>query len=55
MNNSALARLQNKRMWLLSDMLSNRWHGFKFAGHPWANQIRSLHDESKCIRSHTGR
>ncbi|QRE00610.1 hypothetical protein [Pseudomonas phage Itty13] len=53
--NAALARLQNKRAWMLRDMLSNRWHGFSFAGHPWAKQIRAMHDEAKCIREHHGR
>lgn len=50
--NAALARLQNERCMLLRQMLCSNWRGFCFAGHPWAEQARNLHNESKCIREH---
>lgn len=54
--NAALARLQNERGVLLRRMLClHRWGGFSFAGHPWAEQARSLHDEAECVRQHHNR
>ncbi|QAU05448.1 hypothetical protein S2_176 [Pseudomonas phage vB_PaeM_SCUT-S2] len=50
--NATLARLQNERCATLRLMLLPEHRGYQFSGHPWAERIRNLHDEARCIRSH---
>lgn len=50
MMNSALAYLQNERQIILRKMLANRRPNFSFAGHPWSNSVRDLHDAATIVR-----
>ncbi|QEA09802.1 hypothetical protein PQC31_gp81 [Pseudomonas phage Iggy] len=52
---ATLARIQNQRWATLRLMLLPQNRGYRFSEHPWAEHVRNLHDEAKCIREHHNR